>query len=299
MVLKVIKKHQGFSLLEILIATALGLWLLAIVMQNYLLGKNIYGKAEDLAVLSENIRFADFVLWQNITQAGFSGCKRLTELNVSNHLSSKLMEIKNIRGYSYRQAPKSLSSKVILGNDIIVISKVATEVWYLTVDIKKGTKSFDIDQKINSKRNRWLMISDCVNADLFEINKHHSKTIRFNTPLQHQYKKKNTEVRFFEEIAFFISNTGRKDNKNNPILGLYFSINGGNKSEIISNVSDMKVYYGIDLNNQGTIDKYYSAAEVSDIKLWDKVLSVVITLTFHSGYFSRQKSLYIKLRGRE
>src|SRR3972149_9050090 len=119
---KALAKSRGFSLLEILIATVLGLLLIEIVLQNYQSAKNIYRVQTELAYLGENVRFADFFLWQNITQAGFAGCRNISALNLTNHTQKHFKEINDIQGYDSKNLPNYLKGKVLNGTDVIVIA---------------------------------------------------------------------------------------------------------------------------------------------------------------------------------
>ncbi|MBU0744104.1 MAG: PilW family protein, partial [Gammaproteobacteria bacterium] len=107
-------------------------------------------------------------------------------------------------------------------------------------------------------------------------------------------KNKKAEVKGFKETAFFISDTRRVDKKNQPIYGLYSSINRGKKQELVSGVSEMQILYGVDIDGQGRVNKYLKASEVDD---WDRVLIVMIGLKFQGLRLTKQKNIYIRLRG--
>jgi len=284
--------YYGFSLLELLIVAVLGLLLLEIVWQSYLSAKKIYHAQNDLAYLSENMRFADFVLWQNIMQAGFAGCRKISELNLSNHTGM----IVGIRGYSSTHLPDYLfDSDIIKGTDIIVIGKASADSTSILDNVKRGITSFLVEKNPTTEGNRFLLISDCKNADLFEAKNWGVKKVFSGVELSNFYTRTNAEVRLFEELIFFISNTDRMDEKKRPIHSLYFSINRHRKQELIADVTDMQVNYGVDSNGSY---KYLKARDIIDHKLWDRVSDVVIDLKMHSNLLSKHKRLYIKLRER-
>ena len=294
---KVLAKSRGFSLLEILIATVLGLLLIEIVLQNYQSAKNIYRAQTELAYLGENVRFADFFLRQNITQAGFAGCRNIFALNLRNHTDMDFRDFDAIHGYDSDHLPKYLLGKVVKGTDVVVITKINGDVTRIVNNVEKGARSIEAEQNPATEGNPYLLISDCKNADLFIAKNYLGKTIASKTKLDHAYGI-GTVVSRFEELAFFVSKTDRKDERNQRIYGMYYSIDRGDKRELIPGVTNMQIYYGIG-NNLNVVNKYLRAYEVSDDKLWDKVLSIKIELKMQ-GRLSliNRRTIYIKLRGR-
>lgn len=298
-----IKKNRnncrGFSLLEILVATVLGLLLFAIVLQNYLGAKNIYRAQTELAYSAENVRFADFVLWQNIMHAGFAGCRKISELNLNNHTTRYFKEFDAIRGYDSSNVPSYLHGKVVKGTDVVVIVRASSDVTRVARNVGIGATSIKVMQNPATEGNKFLLISDCKNADLFEADNYRGRTIHFKNALGNAYDIKSAEVGRFEELAFFISNTKRTDEKNKPIYGLYFSTNRGDKRELVPGISDMRIQYGIDTKNLGVVNKYLSANEIGDARLWGKVLIVKITVKMQGQTLGlNQRTFYIKLRER-
>jgi len=295
--MKKISDYHGFSLLEILIATFLGLFLLEVILQSYLTAKNIYRAQDELVIFSENIRFSGFILWQTITQAGFAGCRRVSELKLHNHTVMNFDEFTIIRGYGSANIPDYLSDKAVSGSDIVVITKASADFTQITSDIDIGSTSFKVIKNPATKTNPFLLISDCENADLLESNDSLGNRISFTNALDHAYAVKSSQVRSFEETSFFIGK--RLDEKRDPVYGLYFSINRRRRQELVSGISNMEIMYGISSNGLGLVTRYLKASEVDKARLWDKVLSVVIDLKVDSRLLLGAKSrVYIRLRER-
>lgn len=288
---------SGFSFIELLVAMVLGLLLLEVLLQNYLGAKNLYRDQTELATLSENIRFADFTLWQNVMHAGYAGARRLSELKLDNHTKIDFDLFNAIHGYD-TNLPDYLSGRVIKGTDVIVIAKATSDISKITSDVKAGVKSLQVVQNPATINNNLLLISDCVNADLFAAKNYRGNTIYSEHKLSGVYKAGRSEIARFEELAFFISDTSRIDGKGQPIYALYFSTNRGNKRELVSGVSNMQIYYGVDSREVGRVEKYLKAAMVNHDKLWGQVLSVIIKLTMKSQLLMLEKNMYIKLRER-
>jgi hypothetical protein len=142
----------------------------------------------------------------------------------------------------------------------------------------------------------FLLVFNYKQADLIEVESCHGNTINSKTRFKHAYKKDRAEVRRFDETAFFISDTGRIDDKNQHIYALYSTVNHGDKQEVVPGVSDMQILYGIDTDGSRKVNKYIRASDVSD---WNKILVVIISLKIQGSSLSKQKNLYIRLRARD
>jgi type IV pilus assembly protein PilW len=282
----------GFSLLEILIASVLGLFLIGIILQNYLSAKNIYNVEIEMARFSENVRFANFILQQDIMHAGFAGCRNIAELNLVNHTDMSFGVSDVIYGYESGQMPGYLSRKVASGTDVIVITKANVDITGLTADVQNGAAVIKVKQNPAVEGDQFLLISDCVNADLFIAKNWLGNAIAIEGQLNNSYQIKNTKVSRFEELTFFISKTKRVTAKNQPIYSLYFMINHGKKQELIPEVSNMQIVYRVS-------KQYLKAGEITNQKLWDQVSSVVITLEPQNQLLALKPwKIYIKLRER-
>lgn len=79
--------HQGFTLLEILIALSLGLFLLAGLYQIFSSNKQGYRVQEGQSRVQENSRYVLELLGRDIREAGYTGCRglnKITTLRIGN-----------------------------------------------------------------------------------------------------------------------------------------------------------------------------------------------------------------------
>lgn len=75
----------GVGLVEVMVALALGLFLLGGLSQVYLANKRSYDTAESLSRMQENLRFAAEMVAEDIRMAGFMPCRRTDKMvNVLN-----------------------------------------------------------------------------------------------------------------------------------------------------------------------------------------------------------------------
>jgi type IV pilus assembly protein PilW len=71
---RVNSSHHGFTLIELMIAMLIGVFLMAGVIQIFLSAKQAYRLQENLSRLQENGRFAMDFITKDIRMAGFMGC---------------------------------------------------------------------------------------------------------------------------------------------------------------------------------------------------------------------------------
>ncbi|MDF3055022.1 MAG: hypothetical protein K0Q74_929 [Gammaproteobacteria bacterium] len=82
-----------------------------------------------------------------------------------------------------------------------------------------------------------------------------------------------------EKYAFFISETSRKNQLGKKVYALYESPIVGNKVELVPNVNDMRISYGVMSADGQGVQAYLPADKVSD---WKMVKSVEIALLLSS-----------------
>lgn len=289
------KNSFGFTLVEVLIASIVGVMLIGVVIQNYLSAKNIYNTQNEIAYFNEDVRFISLFLQQNITHAGFAGCRRISELELDNNTDIDFRILNNIYGYDSAQVQQNLDlakNKIAPNTDVIIITKANSGITNLTENVNADEVLIKVKQNPVTEANPYILISDCKNADLVIAEKSTAKIIRLKSKLKHSYLARTASVSQFEELAFFISKTDRQTRKKQPIYSLYYSVNHRAKQELIPEIKDMQILYGV-----GALQ--LKATEITNSNLWDKVLGVTITLTPQNKLLKLKSwKIYIKLRER-
>ena len=72
--MKYLKHQQGISLVEVLVALVISLFLLAGIIQVYVANKSSYGFSNSISRIQENGRYAMDIMAQDLRMAGFFGC---------------------------------------------------------------------------------------------------------------------------------------------------------------------------------------------------------------------------------
>jgi type IV pilus assembly protein PilW len=81
----------------------------------------------------------------------------------------------------------------------------------------------------------------------------------------------------FMQTQYYVADTGRKNNKGQPIYSLFMKTLGSEREELVEGVKDLQVHYGISLPGQQSINAYVSANQITN---WRLVRSVDIALIF-------------------
>lgn len=185
----------GLTLVELMVAITIGLIILAAVIRLFATSRATYTLEEGLARVQESGRFAMEFLSQDIRMAGYIGCASATNTTVQNHLNNPTDYGVNftptLSGHRYTGSggrpsaltdwtpalPGTINGVVYFSagdvepnTDVLVIRRASE------IDIKLGgampntAASLKIDANPgNLKDNDIVMVSDCTNADIFQI----------------------------------------------------------------------------------------------------------------------------------
>lgn len=281
--IKQTKKAQssGFTLLEVMIACALGIILCGTIMQNYLGNKNIYNLNNKITHLNANLQFADFFLRQAVIHAGFAGCRNISELKIHNHTNLHFDFMHPIKSYAVNHS------------DVLVITKANTAITDISKDFEKNTNSIKVTKNPATEGNTLLLLSDCQNADLFSISDYNNKKIiNLINIIENSYSINSAVIGRFEEMTFFIAKTRRLNAKNMPIYSLFLSINHKDKEELIPEITNMQINYEINNTAQDL-----TTEQINNLNLWSQITAIKITLTPQEQLLGIEKwNICIKLQ---
>lgn len=291
-------KAAGFSLVELMIAMTLGLLLSAVVLQVALAGKNSYRLLDASARLQEGGRLAFSFLARDLRSAGFMGCPSLHRIPVNVIAKNPPADIDFTPGGVLRgidDAPAANDYDAVAGTDIVRIQRASPFSARLTGNLAPVNARIQVDgNPMGLEAEDHVLISDCVSADLFEATSVSSNTDPITiahasdgntTNFLSKIYGPDARVYGFESIAYFVRDTGRTTAGGDPVHALYVLARGPGSGgvapdavELVEGVEDMQLTYGEDTDGDRSVDRYRSAAAVSD---WASVLSVRIELLMH------------------
>tara|TARA_R110001583_G_scaffold26571_7_gene95838 strand:- start:5265 stop:6203 length:939 start_codon:yes stop_codon:yes gene_type:complete len=275
-----ISKQSGFSLIELMIAMALGLLVMFSVLQIFTASMQSTVIQNAFARVQENGRMSIELISRDIRVADFWGCLHDTSL-ITNHLDS-----------SYDASIIATNQLGITGSNDVSNSTIENISVLDNTDTLtlRGAKSFS-NVKVTSphminnasditvingagiSNGDVVMISDCQGADLFSNTSNSSTILSHSEALSNVYSSSAQILSPYYKTYFIgINSTGGSS--------LYANDNG-TAQEFIRGITDLQITFGEDTNSNGTADQFSTAPDVSDM---NEVLSIRFELTSqHSG----------------
>jgi type IV pilus assembly protein PilW len=292
------KVQSGMTLIEIMIAMLIGLFLLAGVMQIFTSSHQSYRMQENLSRMQENGRFAMDFLTRDIRMAGYQGC--------STESPNLLLDPKNPNP---NPTPLTMAA-----NDLEVTGKdnisnnwnaifcgasnqctAETDVFSahygnfcsnLTEDQTPPNANVKIpaSNRCDLKKYDILLISDCKSADIFIAtsvsNGGGKQTIAYannqnTSPNLLKGYKEDAQLFKLNSYSYFI----RQGVNGQPALWRMNNAkqsSGVNPVELIEGIENMQILYGEDTNKDNTPD-HYIPAETAGLEM-KKVVSVRVEL---------------------
>lgn len=287
-----IKKQKGLTLLELMIAVTLGIFITGGMIQLFINSKQNYRVQESLSRLQENSRFAMDFIARDIRMASYWGCLQNGLDNTTNGLDPAGTNYDvNYHGFSQgvigsngaANAPDTLILRGAYGSGVSIIAPFATQPSdTLTVAINNGFVQGDI-----------VTVSDCQKADIFQITNANPDTSgQIIHTINNSFEPGNaniadptctapnhclSKVYIGDSTMYKISTiTYSIQNGASGEPALFRRINGGADQELIEGVEDMQILYGEDTDNDNT-PNYYVPAGSAGLNM-DAVVSIRVSL---------------------
>ncbi len=275
----------GFSLVELMVALTLSLVLMGAIAQSFISSKQSHKMREQVALLTENGRYATESLQRDIRMAGYSGCRTLDSLQpniTANSPPDFSTSNDSLQGFESGAGWTNPTSNTYLaGTDVITINRAAGQGVQLTGNM--GTTDANIQLGSNPygfQAGDVLLITDCESADLFRassvaqtassvITIAHTSTTNTDNNLSSLYQDDATITKFSSNTYF----VGTNINGGTSLYMVPFESDGA--IELVPNVQDLQLQYSIDTNNDQIADDYVDASSVTN---WREVIGVNIGL---------------------
>lgn len=278
-------RQDGFSLVEILVATALSVFLLTAVMTVYLSQKKSYRFTEGLARVQENGRLAIAGLNKDVRMAGYIGCGRLSEIRLHNLLPGiDFRPETSIVGFNNGQTTASYSSPTVDAILRIAVPKTAVLI-VQHADAESVVASHDQQIKVPAdqtfKVGDVALLSNCQQAHIFRVQAVHQQWLTPMPQFTDRYEWADSQMSRLLTYIYYVANTGRINQAGNPIYALYRrNLNDAptKQNEWVEGVENMQIVYGI-FDPKTTMIYYATADKVLD---WKQVISVKIALLLNS-----------------
>ncbi len=289
------KTHQqyGLSLVEILVALVISLFLLGGVIQVFVANKTTYSFSEGVSRVQENGRYAIDKMTQDIRMAGFRGC---ANENFVNNLNP------NGEGYSttqhdfFGQPDIEGTDNDKLNNSDSLVIRGAAPGQANVVEPYNSPTSANIHVNVASfiETGDIVLLSNCRGADIFQITNltQGAEASKFavvhNTGTGEEPGNYNPDTC---KSGHCLSQTYGGDSALLKMQTVTYTIETGDsgepalfrsvfstKSELVDGVENLQILYGVLSALNGTY-QYVSSGSVAD---WDEVVAVRIMLLMRS-----------------
>lgn len=284
---------RGFSIIEFMIAITLGTLLVASAGAIYLSNKTTYRVQEGLARLQESGRYATYILNHEIRMAGYQGCASDEFVNMNNLISSpsyahiysdSVKGFEGSNGSFSPSLPTNLSGKPVDGTDVIEIRMAKNTNVQLRDDMNQTNNPLLVYDRLGIQAGEAVMISNCQFGDIFIAGGNTNATAITHTSSNNQSNHLTTaytsgaHVMRYVYYAYYIKDTGRTNEANQPIYTLVRQDQQGNEEELVDGVQQMQIEYGVDTNQDNTADTFQSASQVNNANNWGNVISIKMNL---------------------
>ncbi len=306
--MKRINQQQGFSIVELMVALLLGLFLVSGVTGMYLSSKQTYRMTDNLSRLQESLRFSLEFLSQDIRMAGYLPCRfPPTNTNaIINGTNIWYLDFFNygIRGYEGGAStfPTEISSNVVAGSDAVAILKGGIYTSSLTFH-NVGANSFTLQNNFTTsdfEEGEIALVCDPRQASLFQISTAvpGTRTITYgnNTSIGPGNGTTNigsygddAQITSYQPVIYYIAPSSQNPSVNSlkkqylearDISGV--EVAQMREKELLEGVESMQILYGIDIAapRDQIVDRYVTADNVTD---WQDVIAVRLGLLMATG----------------
>jgi type IV pilus assembly protein PilW len=291
-------KKSGYSLLELLIAMSIGFFVIGSILAFFVNANRMQKVQHETSVLRENADFALTTIIEDIQLAGFMGCatrwsstKMFNTLNSPSDFQWNFSVALQGNEYTFDEVNgvgnwlPNLDASITnpLRGDVITIRR-ADRREYNVVSHASSTADIQTDAN-NFKQNDFILVTDCETSSIFQkTNSNYTQGIKHEvaattpsnatTDLRKAYGDE-AKLMKLTTISYYIRDV-------NGIPALYRKAEGGNAQEIISGIENLNITYGVDHNNDFSVDEYLTADAVDNTGKWARVLVVNIELLARS-----------------
>ena len=278
--------ERGYSLLELLIAITLALFLSSGMINIFIQSKNIYQLTQNLNKIQASARIAINALSHDIRMAGLIGCVRLIDfLPLHRHLTLGTSLVVWHKGQTTAKLALPKLARYRQDSDIVLIQSMNPNT--IPVRFAKANNISLINRTVFAPKDN-LLISDCQHAEVFNWG---HKNLKYTYQI-------GSEVGFFDKIIYYIGDTGRISEMGQGIYALYRrNLNKSAKKpiELVEDIEKMSIRLGLK-DAYGNLN-YIDADKV---KRWSDARSVEIKLLLTNRKQIRREWRYIiALRERE
>lgn len=291
----------GLSLIELLVSLAIGLVLVLAVTQVFLSNKSVYSLQDAIARNQENARFAIELMTDDIRMAGYMGCGNLDRVPVNVIADPPTLgdfDVNNfVTGLDNVGTTNTFNVSAAENTDIIQVRKASNSGARVVEKGNGASAEIKVSKNAGFTQGDTLLISDCLNADIFNVtnvvNNNNSSFVTLahanNQNIDNRLSKlygSDAEVMVFERVTYFVGENGRVSSNGRALRSLFKRVqtSGTNTAslEVVDGIEDMQITYGVDTTGNRQVNEYRTAKNITGNN-WSRVVSVNIQFLFASA----------------
>ncbi len=283
-----LRRQLGMTIVELMIAMTIGLVILGAVSTLFINVQLSVRNADSMSRIQENARFAIELMARDIRMAGYIGCGNLGSGTINTIANAPVPQLNAANAIRGQDAPSgTIAGITLVGGDTVTIMRGTGSDVHLAEPLGPSNANIKInDNPDNFAADDVLMVTNCANTDVFRATTVANNGGKIN--IAHA-NSSNTGNRigtygpdaFVMRLARFVYFVGTNPDTNRPSLYRANTIAGaGVAEELVDNVENMEIEYGVDTNDDNAADEYRAAAAVSN---WESVISVRLRLLVASA----------------
>lgn len=293
------KRQQGYTLVEMMIAITLGMMVTAGVAAVLVSSSTIFRGADARAQIQAGSRFGMALMEEDVRMAGYMGCfnahlsrRRLRNL-VENPAAFNYNYTQRITGFdggsgSWSPAIEASigamgSHAPVAGTDVLVVRAPVGASLPLSEAMSNANDPIVLGRTDKLEAGTLAVVSDCDFADIFRVTNNpatrrvlHADSLNSDNALTKAYSPmKNAKVTPLATISYFIAPSGSGAE---GMRSLWRQVNGDTAEEAVEGVHDLQVEYGLG-NAELAATRFVGAGELDAN---DDVVAVRLTMLLRS-----------------
>lgn len=299
---------QAFSLIEFMISITLGALLVSAVGMSYVSNRTINTVQEGLSRMQENARYLSYLLARDLRMAGYVGCANQNNITITNRakenttltdFSRPLQGYSGVGGTFSPSLPNNLNNQPLPNSDVLELRMGASTSIQLKNDMNQTNNPILVYDRMGIQAGEPILITNCTIGDVFIAGASANATAIVHTNANNTSNDLsipytiNAQVMRFIYFSYYVKETGRTNASGTPIRALVRRGYTGIEDEIAEGVEQMRITYGVDTNDDNTIDNYMNASQVNASNHWNNVLSVEVHLLMATTEDVNEKPLNV------
>ncbi len=292
--------QRGFSLVELMVAMAIGLVSVLAVSAVLLSSSSLYRVSDNRARMQESARFGITEMERDVRMAGFMGCfnvamfpSRYTNLvrnpnNYENNYRSAVSGYDAVSGGT--AAPSGMDAKIgaggpapIAGNDVLIVRMPAGPTATVNAAMPTTSTPIPVDSVAGFRAGGLAVVSDCAYANVFVVTQTpadralvHAANGNSQASLTRNFSQSSSAtVTPLTTVAYYIgaASDGVAGNRS-----LYRQDALAAPEEVADGVEQMQLEYGIDTNTppDGITNQFVTANNIGTASVTAVKVSLLV-----------------------